>query len=55
MGAAEQEHNVIVNDGAEYTGETYIRCYPCGVTFDEGHLGLPALLKFLREHGALND
>ena len=46
-------HQVIVSDGAEYEGETYIRCVDCGIIFDSGHLGLEALLKFLRDHEAI--
>ena len=45
-------HEIYVDDGAEYPGETYIRC-KCGALFDDGHKGLPALLAWLREHGAI--
>lgn len=43
-------HNIDVDDGAEYPGETYIRCLTCNVLFDDAHLGLDALIRFLREH-----
>jgi hypothetical protein len=45
-------HEVDIQDGAEYEGETYIRCR-CGAVFDDGHKGLSALLAFLREHEAI--
>ena len=46
----EPAHLVTVTDGAEYEGETYIRCVNCGVGFDNGWEGLPALVKFLEAH-----
>lgn len=47
-------HNVSVMDGAEYAGETYIRCTECEALFDDGHVGIVALLDFLKDHGAIS-
>ena len=47
------DHVVDVYDGAEYQGETYIRCLTCNIIFDDAHQGLEALIVFLRQHGAI--
>lgn len=46
------KHQVNVDDGAEYPGETYIRC-KCGTLFGDAHQGLAALIAFLRKHKAI--
>ena len=47
-------HEVEVEDGAEYNGETYIRC-ACGAIFNDGHKkdAVQLLIQFLHDHGAL--
>jgi hypothetical protein len=45
-------HQVRIDEGGEYKGETYLRC-SCGSLFDDAQLGLPGLLFWLREHGAI--
>jgi hypothetical protein len=47
------KHQIDIEEGAEYKGETYLRCLECCELFDEAYQGWPALLAWLNTHGIL--